>query len=93
MDDRLLAMVTQRLDVSDLDDEVGLLVLAACESDDAPRGMNILYDLRRFKVAVSRACAISVVIASQSLLNALCRTSDQVPLANAVCRYKEISGG
>ncbi|MBM3673043.1 MAG: hypothetical protein FJW86_12810 [Actinobacteria bacterium] len=35
MDERLLTTVASRLDASDLDDETGLLVLAACEGDDA----------------------------------------------------------
>jgi len=63
--------------------------MASSTPEDAPRGMSFLYDLHRFNVAVSRARAVSIVVASPELLKVLCTSADQVPLANALCRYSE----
>jgi uncharacterized protein len=61
--------------------------MATSSADDVPRGMEFLYDLHRFNVAVSRAKALSVVVASPELPRVQCRTPDQLRLANALCRY------
>jgi predicted RecB family nuclease len=68
---------------------VTIYSMASSTPDDAPRGMNFLYDLHRFNVAVSRARAVSIVVASPALLTVSCSTAAQVPLANALCRYAE----
>jgi predicted RecB family nuclease len=68
---------------------VTIYSMATSTPDDAPRGMSFLYDLHRFNVAVSRAQAVSIVVASPALLNVLCTAASQVPLANALCRYAE----
>lgn len=64
---------------------------ASSTPEDAPRGMTFLYDLHRFNVAVSRARAVSIVVAAPELLRVLCTSAAQVPLANAVCRYVEVA--
>ena len=58
---------------------------------DAPRGMEFLYSLNRLNVATSRAKCVSVVVGSPQLFEAECRTPRQIQLANAFCRYLELS--
>ncbi len=58
---------------------------------DAPRGMEFLYSLNRLNVAVSRAKAMSIVVGSPALLEPECKTPRQLQLANALCRYVELS--
>ena len=65
--------------------------MATSTPDDIPRGMDFLYDLHRLNVAVSRARAMCVLVCSPALFDALCRTPEQVRLANALCRYRELA--
>ncbi|TWB89343.1 uncharacterized protein FBZ93_11658 [Bradyrhizobium macuxiense] len=58
---------------------------------DAPRGMEFLYSANRLNVATSRAKCICVIVASPRLFEAECRTPKQMQLANAFCRYLELS--
>jgi uncharacterized protein len=58
---------------------------------DAPRGMEFLYSLNRLNVATSRARAICVLVGSPAIFEAECRTSRQMQLANASCRYLEMA--
>jgi superfamily I DNA and/or RNA helicase len=58
---------------------------------DAPRGMEFLYSANRLNVATSRAKCICIVVASPRLFEAECRTPRQMQLANAFCRYLEMS--
>jgi len=60
--------------------------MASSTAEDAPRGMDFLYDLHRLNVAVSRARSISIVVCSPELQRVLCRTPGQLRLANAQCR-------
>lgn len=64
--------------------------MTASSSEDAPRGMEFLYDLNRFNVASSRARCACVVVASPRLFEPDCRTPRQIELANALCRYVEL---
>lgn len=64
--------------------------MAASTADDAPRGMEFLYDLNRFNVATSRARCSCIVVASPALFEPDCRTPKQIELANALCRYAEM---
>lgn len=70
---------------------VVLVSLAASSADDAPRGMEFLYSRNRLNVAVSRAKALSVMVAQPALLSVRCRTVDQMRLANVLCRYVELA--
>jgi uncharacterized protein len=65
--------------------------LAASSADDVPRGMKFLYSPNRLNVAVSRARALSVLVASPTLLRAHCRSVEQLRLANGLCRYVELA--
>jgi superfamily I DNA and/or RNA helicase len=58
---------------------------------DAPRGMEFLYSSNRLNVASSRARALCVLVASPKVFESECRTPRQMQLANAFCRYLEMS--
>lgn len=70
---------------------VVIVSLAASSAEDVPRGMEFLYSRNRLNVAVSRAMALCVMVASPGLLQVRCRTVDQVRLANVLCRYAELA--
>jgi superfamily I DNA and/or RNA helicase len=65
--------------------------LTTSSQEDAPRGMEFLYNLNRFNVATSRARCACIVVGSPLLLSPECRTPRQMELANALCRYSEMS--
>jgi len=58
---------------------------------DAPRVMEFLDSANRLNVATSRAKCTCVMVASQRLFEAECRTPCQMQLANAFCRYLELA--
>lgn len=62
---------------------------ASSSVDDAPRGLEFLYSLNRFNVAVSRARAVLAVVCSPRLLAPLVRTPDQLRMVNALCAFAE----
>jgi hypothetical protein len=45
----------------------------------------------RFNVAVSRAWGLAVLVCSPDLLTVRCRTPKEMRLANALCRFVELS--
>jgi uncharacterized protein len=63
--------------------------MASSSGDDVPRGLEFLFNANRFNVAVSRAKCLSVVVCSPRLLEARCRTVEQMRLVNALCRFAE----
>lgn len=65
--------------------------MATSRPEDAPRGMEFLYDLNRLNVATSRARCACILVASPRLLEPECKTPRQMRLANAMCRYVEIA--
>jgi uncharacterized protein len=65
--------------------------LTTSSPEDAPRGMEFLYNLNRFNVATSRARCACIVVGSPRLFSPECRTPRQMKLANALCRYGEMS--
>ncbi len=72
---------------------VTIYSLATSSAEDAPRAMEFLYDLHRLNVAVSRAQALTYLVASPTLLDASGRTPIQMELASAVCRYADLQPG
>ena len=71
---------------------VVLYSMATSSPEDAPRGMDFLYSGNRFNVAVSRARGLAVLVCSPDLLKVRCRTPEEMRLANALCRFVELSG-
>jgi predicted RecB family nuclease len=59
--------------------------MATSSADDAPRGMEFLYDLHRLNVATSRARGLAIIVASPDLVRVACQTPRQMLLANALC--------
>jgi predicted RecB family nuclease len=58
---------------------------------DAPRGMNFLFNPNRFNVATSRARCACILVASPRLLEPECHTIDQMRWTNILCRFKELA--
>lgn len=65
--------------------------VATSSPQDAPRGMDFLYSPHRFNVAVSRAQALFVLVASPSILEPDCKSPMQIKLANPYCRFVEVA--
>ena len=65
--------------------------MATSSPEDAPRGMEFLYSLNRLNVAVSRARAVFILVASAALFEPNCRSPRHMKLANALCRLLERS--
>ncbi|HEV2070710.1 MAG TPA: TM0106 family RecB-like putative nuclease, partial [Acidimicrobiales bacterium] len=63
--------------------------MAASTADEVPRGVDFLFSLNRLNVAVSRARALAVLVCNPALLHTPCRTTDQLRLVNALCRFTE----
>lgn len=70
---------------------VVIVSMAASTADDVPRGMEFLFSRNRLNVAVSRARALCVLVASPDLLTVRCRSVEQMRLANVLCRYFELA--
>lgn len=65
--------------------------MATSTPTDAPRGMEFLYSLNRLNVATSRARCTVVLVANPRLFEPDCRSPRQMRLANALCRFRELS--
>ncbi|MDZ7650286.1 MAG: AAA domain-containing protein [Cytophagales bacterium] len=65
--------------------------MTASSIEDAPKGMNFLFDPHRFNVATSRAKSVCILVASPKLLEPECNTIDQMKWANGLCRYLELT--
>ncbi|MEL0210532.1 MAG: AAA domain-containing protein, partial [Novosphingobium sp.] len=70
---------------------ISIYSLASSSHADAPRGMEFLYSLNRLNVATSRAKCVTILVGSPQVFEAECRTPRQMQLANAFCRYLELS--
>ncbi len=65
--------------------------MASSSPEDAPRGMDFLYNPNRLNVAISRARSAAIIVASPGLFSPDCRTPDQMNMANAFCRFLEFA--
>jgi uncharacterized protein len=70
---------------------ISIYSMASSSPEDAPRGMSFLYSRNRLNVATSRARCVAVVVASPELLRVRARTPEEMRLANALCRFEEIT--
>jgi len=66
--------------------------MATSSAEEAPRGLEFLYDGHRLNVATSRAKAMAIIVASPDLIRVSCRTPYQMTLVNALCRAWEEPG-
>jgi hypothetical protein len=65
--------------------------MASSSAEDAPRGMGFLYSPNRLNVATSRARCLVILVANDRVFLPDCRTTEQMRLANGVCRYLELA--
>ncbi len=70
---------------------VVIYTMATSSAEDAPRGLEFILSLHRLNVAISRARALCILVASPALFRADCQTPRQMQLANAHCRYVELA--
>ncbi len=63
--------------------------LATSAPELAPRGIDFLFSRNRLNVAISRAQCIAVVVGNPALLDAECRTVEQMRLVNGACKLVE----
>jgi uncharacterized protein len=70
---------------------VAIYSMTSSSAEDAPRGMDFLYERNRLNVAISRARAVAILVASPRLLEVHCQNPDQMRKANALCRYLEMA--
>jgi predicted RecB family nuclease len=71
---------------------ISIYSMAASSGEEAPRGMDFLYSGNRLNVATSRARCVAIVVASPDLARVGARTVHQMRLANALCRFVEVTG-
>ncbi len=64
--------------------------MTSSSPQDAPRGMEFLYDPHRFNVATSRSMAMCILVGNPALFEPECRTPKQMKMANGFCRYLEL---
>jgi predicted RecB family nuclease len=68
---------------------VVIVSLASSSGEDAPRGLGFVFNRNRINVATSRAQCRVELVCSPRLLEADCRTVDEMRLVNALCRFVE----
>jgi uncharacterized protein len=65
--------------------------MTSSSPEDAPRGMEFLYNRFRFNVATSRAKALCILVGNPALFRPECRTPRHMKMANGFCRYLELA--
>jgi superfamily I DNA and/or RNA helicase len=71
--------------------DVVVYSMASSSGEDVPRGLEFLLSRNRLNVAISRARCLAYLVASPRLLEVNCKTIPQMRLANALCRFVELS--
>ena len=62
-----------------------IVSMATSSAEELPRNIEFLFSVNRLNVAISRAQALTIVIASPRLLDVPCQTVEQMRLVNALC--------
>jgi predicted RecB family nuclease len=65
--------------------------MATSSGEEIPRNFDFLFSRERLNVAVSRARGLAVLVCTEDLLRAPCRTPEQMELVNALCRLVEMA--
>jgi uncharacterized protein len=65
--------------------------MATSSGEDVPRSLAFLLSRNRLNVAISRAQCLAVLVCSPRLLEARCRTIEEIQLVNALCRLVEVA--
>lgn len=67
--------------------------MATSSAEEMPRDVGFLFSLERLNVALSRAQALAVVVASPRLLDVPCTSLDEMRLVNALCAVRAYARG
>ncbi|MEQ1715762.1 MAG: DEAD/DEAH box helicase, partial [Hyphomicrobium sp.] len=70
---------------------VCIVSMATSSAEEMPRNIEFLFSTNRLNVAISRAQALSIVIASPRLLDVPCSSIEQMRLVNALCAVETYS--
>ena len=70
---------------------VVIISMASSTAELSPRGIGFAFDSHRFNVATSRAQCRAVLVCAPALLDADCKTIEQMRLVSAVCRFVELA--
>ena len=70
---------------------VVIVSLASSSAEEAPRGLGFVFNRNRINVATSRAQCRVELVCSPRLLDADCRTIEEMRLVNALCRFVELA--
>ncbi|WP_050977523.1 DEAD/DEAH box helicase [Nitritalea halalkaliphila] len=93
---RLLKQALQRFfvgTVDDIPDEEAAVVIYSMTSsspEDAPGGMEFLYNANRFHLALSRAKILFILVGSPAAFEPRCKSPAQLKLVNPFCRFLEV---
>jgi uncharacterized protein len=63
--------------------------MATSSGEDVPHNLPFLFSRNRLNVAISRAQCLAILVCSPRLLEARCRSIDEMKLVNALCRLVE----
>ncbi len=67
--------------------------MATSSGEDVPRNLAFLFSRNRLNVAISRAQCLAFLVCSPRLLEARCRSIEEMELVNALCRLAEYAEG
>ncbi len=70
---------------------VVIVSFASSSGEDAPRGIRFAFDRHRVNVATSRGQCRAVLVVAPRLLEADCKTVEDMRLVNAVCHFVELA--
>jgi predicted RecB family nuclease len=70
---------------------VVFFAMTCSTGEDVPRGLDFLFSRNRLNVAISRAQCIAVLVHAPRLLDADCRTLEQMALVDGACRFVELA--
>lgn len=93
----LQAVVPEGVEVGTVDKFQGreapivIFSMASSSGEDAPRDLGFLCSRNRLNVAISRAQCLAILVCSPRLLEARCRSIEEMRLVNALCRLVEVA--
>jgi uncharacterized protein len=67
--------------------------MSCSAGEEAPRGVEFLFDDHRLNVAVSRAQCLAILVHSPRLLDADCRSLQAMELLDGICSFVESAFG
>ena len=70
---------------------ISILSMTASNAEQAPRGIDFLFDYRRLNVAVSRAQCLSIIIMNKGLFRSLAKNINQIMILNNFQRLREFA--